>query len=146
TTQASLTLHTTELAGLRQATDTIAHSLQALLERLPSPPTAAPAPSPPAEATSVPPFKASTVSHTNIPRPALPDAYDGDRAAGERFLQSCITYIQLSGEAFTSDVLKIAWILSYMKTGRASTYVLRVFHCPGGVNSFDDWEAFEKDF
>ena len=27
TTQASLTLHTTELAGLRQATDTISHSL-----------------------------------------------------------------------------------------------------------------------
>ncbi|KAG6880796.1 hypothetical protein C0993_004324, partial [Termitomyces sp. T159_Od127] len=76
TTQASLTLHTTELAGLRQATDTIAHSLQALLERLPSPPTAAPTLSPPAEATSVPPFKASTVSHTNIPRPALSDAYD----------------------------------------------------------------------
>ncbi|KAG6894424.1 hypothetical protein C0993_011492, partial [Termitomyces sp. T159_Od127] len=79
TTQALLTLHITKLAGLCQATDTIAHSLQALLEHLPSPP----APSPPAEATSVPPFKASTVSHTNIPRPALPDAYDGDRAAGE---------------------------------------------------------------
>ena len=37
-TQDSLTLHTTEFAGLRQTTDTISRSLQALVERLAPPP------------------------------------------------------------------------------------------------------------
>ena len=46
---------------------------------------------------------------------------------GERSLQSCITYIQLAGDAFTSNALKITWVLSYMKTGHALTYALRVF-------------------
>ncbi|KAG6880948.1 hypothetical protein C0992_002226, partial [Termitomyces sp. T32_za158] len=89
----------------------------ALLERLPLTPT--PLQSSPARAATppVPRFQASPSVHANIPRPALPDAFNGDRALGERFLQSCITYIQLSGEAFPSDTLKIAWVLSYMKSG-----------------------------
>ena len=45
--------------------------------------------------------------HAKIPRPALLDAYNGSHAANERFLQSCITYIQLAGDAFVSNVLKI---------------------------------------
>ncbi|KAG6863113.1 hypothetical protein C0993_012815, partial [Termitomyces sp. T159_Od127] len=40
----------------------------------------------------------------------------------------------------------IAWVLSYMKAGRASTYALHVLRRPGGVGSFTDWAAFEKDF
>ncbi|KAG5349211.1 hypothetical protein C0989_005246 [Termitomyces sp. Mn162] len=43
-------------------------------------------------------------------------------------------------------MLKIAWVLSYMKTGHTSTYVLQVFHCSRGVESFSDWAAFKKDF
>ncbi|KAG6881167.1 hypothetical protein C0993_002541, partial [Termitomyces sp. T159_Od127] len=50
------------------------------------------------------------------------------------------------GDAFDSDTLKIAWVLSYMKAGRASTYALHVLRHPGGVGSFTDWAAFEKDF
>ncbi|KAG6892486.1 hypothetical protein C0993_003719, partial [Termitomyces sp. T159_Od127] len=33
-----------------------------------------------------------------------------------------------------------------MKAGRASTYALHVLQRPGGVGSFTDWAAFEKDF
>ncbi|KAG6863150.1 hypothetical protein C0993_012697 [Termitomyces sp. T159_Od127] len=33
-----------------------------------------------------------------------------------------------------------------MKAGRASTYALHVLWRPGGVGSFTDWAAFEKDF
>ncbi|KAG6892971.1 hypothetical protein C0993_002382, partial [Termitomyces sp. T159_Od127] len=33
-----------------------------------------------------------------------------------------------------------------MKARRASTYALCVLRCPGGVGSFTDWAAFEKDF
>ncbi|KAG6863290.1 hypothetical protein C0993_012187 [Termitomyces sp. T159_Od127] len=72
--------------------------------------------------------------------------YDGDRTSRERFLQSCLTYIHLSGDAFDFDVLKIAWVLSYMKAGWASTYALRVLWRSRGVESFTDWAAFEKNF
>ncbi|KAG6859910.1 hypothetical protein C0993_003315, partial [Termitomyces sp. T159_Od127] len=120
----------------------------ALLERLPPctapPPVAEPspaAPAVPAAALGVP-----AGPRAQLPCPALPDTYDGDHTSGERFLQSCLTYIHLSGDAFDSDVLKIAWVLSYMKARWASTYALRVLQRLGGVGSFTDWAAFEKDF
>ncbi|KAG6881557.1 hypothetical protein C0993_000974 [Termitomyces sp. T159_Od127] len=72
--------------------------------------------------------------------------YDGDRTSGERFLQSCLTYIHLSGDAFDSDVLKIAWVLSYMKARWAFTYALHGLQRLGGFGSFTDWAAFKKDF
>ncbi|KAG6881272.1 hypothetical protein C0993_002156 [Termitomyces sp. T159_Od127] len=147
-TQASLTHHTTELSTLRQTTDHISQSFQALLERLP-PRTAPPPVAEPSPAALAVPAAAPGVSAgpwAQLPRPALPDMYDGDRTSGERFLQSCLTYIHLSRDAFDSDALKIAWVLSYMKAGRASTYALRVLRHPGGVGSFTDWAAFEKDF
>ncbi|KAG6859171.1 hypothetical protein C0993_003922, partial [Termitomyces sp. T159_Od127] len=40
----------------------------------------------------------------------------------------------------------IAWVLSYMKAGRASTYALYVLRRPGSVGSFTDWATFEKYF
>ncbi|KAG6882114.1 hypothetical protein C0995_015781, partial [Termitomyces sp. Mi166 len=113
-------------------TDLISQSLQALLERLSpnSDPPAAVEPAPPATAPA--PGAPGTL-RPRIPCPALPDAYDGARSSGERFLQSCLTYIHLSRDAFDSDVLKIAWVLSYMKTGHASTYALRVFRRSGAL-------------
>ncbi|KAG5330752.1 hypothetical protein C0989_008803, partial [Termitomyces sp. Mn162] len=131
-TQASLTSHTAELTGLHQTTEAVSLSLQALLECLPLAPTTPLMPPADAErfvsapssgllAPAAAEWFASasglglSACHSKLPRPALPDVYDGDHKAGERFLQSCITYIQLSGEAFTLDALKIAWVLSYMK-------------------------------
>ncbi|KAG6871591.1 hypothetical protein C0993_003081 [Termitomyces sp. T159_Od127] len=147
-TQASLTHHTTELSTLRQTTDHISQSLQALLECL-SPCTAPPPVAEPSPAALAVPAAAPGVPAgpwVQLPRPALPDTYDGDRTSEERFLQFCLTYIHLSRDAFDSDTLKIAWVLFYMKAGQASTYALRVLRCPGGVGSFTDWAAFEKDF
>ncbi|KAG5333588.1 hypothetical protein C0989_005284 [Termitomyces sp. Mn162] len=162
-TQASLTSHTAELTGLCQTTEAVSLSLQALLECLPLAPTTPPMPPADAEwfvsapssgflAPAAAEWFASAsglgfpASHSKLPCPALPDIHDGDCKAGERFLQSCITYIQLSGEAFAFYALKIAWVLSYMKMGRASTYALRIFRHPGGVESFASWIKFEKDF
>ena len=108
TTQASLTLHTTKLAGSHQATDTISHSLQTFLEHLPLTPTPLQAPPARADTPPAPRFEASSPVHANIPRLALPDTFNGDCAMSKHFLQSCVTYIQLSGEAFPSDALKIA--------------------------------------
>ncbi|KAG6899663.1 hypothetical protein C0993_008204 [Termitomyces sp. T159_Od127] len=144
-TQASLTHHTTELSTLCQTTNHISQSLQALLECLPSitapPPVAEPSPA----ALAVPPV-ALAGSQAQTPCLALLDMYDGDHTSGEHFLQSCLTYIHLSGDAFDSDVLKIAWVLSYMKAGWASTYALHVLRRPGGLRSFTDWATFEKNF
>ncbi|KAG6874625.1 hypothetical protein C0993_012816, partial [Termitomyces sp. T159_Od127] len=123
-------------------------SLQALLERLP-PVTALPPRAEPSLATpSVPPVAlvAPAGPWAQIPCLALLDMYDGDCTSGEHFLQSCLTYIHFSRDAFDSDALKIAWVLSYMKARQASTYVLCVLQCSGGVGSFTDWAAFEKDF
>ncbi|KAG5348570.1 hypothetical protein C0989_009824, partial [Termitomyces sp. Mn162] len=162
-TQASLTSYTAELTGLRQITEAVSLSLQALLEYLPLAPTTPLMPPADAELFVSAPssgllapaaterFASASglglsARHSKLPCPAFPDVYDGDCKAGERFLQSCITYIQLSGEAFTSDALKIAWVLSYMKAGQASTYALHIFRCPGGVESFSSWTEFEKEF
>ncbi|KAG6880687.1 hypothetical protein C0995_004893, partial [Termitomyces sp. Mi166 len=80
TTQASLTLHTTEFARLRQTMDTISHSLQMLLEHLPPTPVVTPTPPTPPEMNPAPCFNVSAAPHTKIPCPVLPDTYDGDRA------------------------------------------------------------------
>ncbi|KAG5352957.1 hypothetical protein C0989_011746 [Termitomyces sp. Mn162] len=84
--------------------------------------------------------------HLQVLHLALLDAYDSACSSREQFLQSCLTYIHLSRDAFDSDTLKIAWVLLYMKSGHASTYALQVFHCSRGVGSFLDWATFEKDF
>ncbi|KNZ72715.1 hypothetical protein J132_02149 [Termitomyces sp. J132] len=144
--QASLTSHTAELTGLRQTTEAVSLSLQALLEHLPLAPTTPPMPPAAAEWFVSVSGLGLPASHLKLPCSALPNVYDGNCRAGECFLQSCITYIQLSGEAFASDALKIAWVLSYMKMGQALTYALHIFQCPGGVESFASWIEFEKDF
>ncbi|KAG5334811.1 hypothetical protein C0989_002999, partial [Termitomyces sp. Mn162] len=123
--KASLTSHMAELTELHQTTEAVFLSLQALLECLPFAPTT---PSmPPADAKQFVSAPSSgflalaaaewfasasglgfSAPYSKLPCPTLPDVYDGDCKAGECFLQSCITYIQLSSEAFTSDALKIA--------------------------------------
>ncbi|KAG5352600.1 hypothetical protein C0989_001634 [Termitomyces sp. Mn162] len=145
-TQASLALHTKKLTNLCQSMETIAHSLQTLLECLPLPsPTSETLPTP-SKMSSPACFNATMMAHSKIPHPALSNAYDGDHKTGEQFLQSCITYIQLSGRAFASDALKIGWVLFYMKLGHALTYALQVFLRNGGVRSFASWDEFECEF
>ncbi|KAG5729073.1 hypothetical protein E4T56_gene3112 [Termitomyces sp. T112] len=78
----------------------------------------------PALTTSAPIFIAPVTLWPWIPHPVLPDMYDGAHSGRVQFLQSCLTYIHLSRDAFDSNALKIAWVLSYMKTRHASTYVL----------------------
>ncbi|KNZ80897.1 hypothetical protein J132_03596 [Termitomyces sp. J132] len=109
-----------KLTRLHQTIEAVSLSLQALLEHLSLAPTM---PSmPPADAewfvsALSPGFLAPAAAeqsvsasglglsapHFKLPHPALPNVYDRDCKAGEHFLQSCITYIQLSDEAFTSD-------------------------------------------
>ncbi|KAG5719144.1 hypothetical protein E4T56_gene11840 [Termitomyces sp. T112] len=111
-TQASLTSHTAKLTGLHQTTEAVSLSLQALLAHLPLIPTTPPMPpvdleqfvSAPSSGFLAPAAAGWFVSasglglsapYSKLPCPALPDVYDGDCEAGEHFLQSYITYIQL---------------------------------------------------
>ncbi|KAG5350578.1 hypothetical protein C0989_010323 [Termitomyces sp. Mn162] len=115
-TQASLTSYTAKLTGFCQTTEAVSLSLQALLEHLLLAPT--PPPGPPAAAARFPsaPSLKVLAPRSKLPCPMLSDVFDGDQRVGKHFLQFCITYTKLSSEAFASDVLKIAWVLSYMKT------------------------------
>ncbi|KAG5348958.1 hypothetical protein C0989_006904, partial [Termitomyces sp. Mn162] len=126
-TQDFLTSHMAELTGLHQTTEAVSLPLQALLERLLFAPTTSSMPPADAEQFVSAPGLGPSAPHSKLPHPALPDVYDGDCKAGEHFLQSCITYIQLSGEAFILDAFKTAWVLSYKKAGQASTYALHIF-------------------
>ncbi|KAG6880852.1 hypothetical protein C0995_004095, partial [Termitomyces sp. Mi166 len=67
-----------------------------LLEHLPPTPVVTPTPPTPPEMNPALRFDVSAAPHTKIPCSALSDTYDGDWAGGEHFLQSCVTYIQLS--------------------------------------------------
>ncbi|KAG6875033.1 hypothetical protein C0993_011119, partial [Termitomyces sp. T159_Od127] len=147
-TQASLTHHTTKFSTLHQTTDHISQSLQELLEHLTSHTIPHLMAEPSLAALAVPAAAPGVPAGPQVQLlcPALPDMYNGNCTSGEHFLQSCLTYIHFSRDAFDSDALKIAWVLSYMKARQASTYALQVLWRPGGVGSFTDWAAFKKDF
>ncbi|KAG6882217.1 hypothetical protein C0993_011482, partial [Termitomyces sp. T159_Od127] len=118
-TQASLTHHMTELSTLHQTTDHIFQSLQALLKHL-TPHTAPPPVAEPSPAAPAVPAAALGVlagPWAQLPCLALPDMYNGEHTSGKRFLQSCLTYIHLSGDAFDSDTLKIAVTTHYQLLG-----------------------------
>ncbi|KAG6867905.1 hypothetical protein C0993_009653 [Termitomyces sp. T159_Od127] len=116
-TQASLTHRTIKLSTLHQTTNHISQSLQALLEHLP--PIAAPplVAEPSLAAPAVLPVAPAALEgpQAQIPCLALLATYEGNHTSRECFLQSCLTYIHLSGDAFNFDALKIAWVLPYMK-------------------------------
>ncbi|KAG6881921.1 hypothetical protein C0993_012475 [Termitomyces sp. T159_Od127] len=114
-TQASLIHHTTELSTLRQTTDHISQSLQALLERL---------------------LPRTTTSGGRAISGSPGSSSSSFGGAGRPL--GAVTTPGTPGH--------IAWMLSYMKAGWASTYALRVLQHPGGVGSFTDWAAFEKNF
>jgi hypothetical protein len=81
-------------------------------------------------------------------KPGTPQDFDGDRAKGRAFLNSCRLYISLSSSEFADDQGKIHWVLSYMKSGRASTFADRVLRHEDKTqkNRFATWAAFQTTF
>ena len=80
---------------------------------------------------------------------APPSEFDGDRKFGRRFLNQCRLYMHLSPSLFPSDSLRINWILSYMKSGRASTFSERVQRweiAHPGKSRFKSYLDFEEVF
>jgi hypothetical protein len=84
-------------------------------------------------------------------RPAAPPEFDGDRAKGTAFLNSCETYIRLCPREFPDEQMKVVWAMSYMKSGHAQKWTARVFRWeqqPENATSsrFLDWPDFRSEF
>lgn len=77
-------------------------------------------------------------------KPAVPATFNGDRAKGRAFLNTCKTYIKLLPEQFPSHEVMIIWITSFMFEGRAELFATRVQSVT--PFPFDDFAEFEREF
>jgi hypothetical protein len=87
-----------------------------------------------------------TSSHHVKPSPPLD--FDGDRKKGRAFMNSCKLYICLAKNQFSNDQERIAWVYSFMKSGRAALFVDRVLRCEARTCSpmFAGWMTFRVTF
>ena len=99
---------------------------------------------------------------TNIPKvcpepppsracPMTPPDFNRDRNRGMAFLNSCQTYIRLCPSEFPDEQTKIAWAMSYMKSGHAQRWTARIFRWEQQTENADqskflDWEDFATTF
>jgi hypothetical protein len=81
-------------------------------------------------------------------KPGTPPDFDGNREKGRAFLNSCRLYITLCASEFADDQAKIHWVLSYMKSGRASSFADRTLRYEDRmrVDRFTSWNAFREAF
>ena len=82
------------------------------------------------------------------PKVASPSDYDGNRAAGRAFLNSCLLYIRMCSDHFRSESEQMLWVMSYMKSGRAVQWTDQIFREEEltGISPFADWEDFIAQF
>ena len=80
--------------------------------------------------------------------PAKPSKYDGDRANGHIFIQSCSLYLGVCASDFPDKQSQILWALSFMKTGRAATFATRAFtyEAKNGTPLYATWKNFVEAF
>ena len=90
-------------------------------------PTETRPPATPRLPTPIPTNNTPSAGWKTLLRPSVPTDFDGDRTKGKAFLTSCRTYIRLCPEGFPDDNVKIVWLLSYMKSGRAGRWAAREF-------------------
>jgi hypothetical protein len=81
------------------------------------------------------------------PKPSPPADFDGDRTKGRSFLNSVKWYMRSRGKEFRDDAHRIAWTLSYMKGGRALTFVNQVTRHTEleGTLPYENWTAFWQE-
>ena len=81
-------------------------------------------------------------------RPNRPHAFDGERASGRAFLNSCRLYMAICSAEFHDDQTRINWVLSYMNLGRAAKFSARVMrHLTNtGMPMFTDYRSFQQYF
>ena len=51
-----------------------------------------------------------------------PDSFNGDREKFKEFLQSVEVYMDVNHEVYQNDLIKIAFVLSFMNSGPAATW------------------------
>ena len=136
----------------RAKTDRIENQLNRLLALLdPTGENAEPAP--PGEARSVQAMDEDTPSEMNTGRgfqmrPSNPSDFDGDRAKGQSFLNSCNLYFSIAGRAFHNEQARISWALTFFKSGQAASFADRILRTQASTRApyFADWKAFEIEF
>jgi hypothetical protein len=71
-----------------------------------------------------------------------------NRAKGRDFLKSCLLYISLCSSDFADDQAKILWVLSYMKSERASKFASNLveYAKTNGRDYYADWPTFRIAF
>jgi hypothetical protein len=98
--------------------------------------------------TLAPPAPPPSAPIRSLIKPGTPQDFDGDRAKGRAFLNSCRLYVTLSASEFADDQNKIHWVLSYMKSGRASAFADRILRHEDKTQTdrFPTWTAFQSAF
>jgi hypothetical protein len=76
-----------------------------------------------------PPFVTTTLQASQPSRVKLgvPSNFDGDRVQGCAFLTSCEFYISLTASDFVDKQVRIHWVLSYFKGGRAASSTEHIY-------------------
>jgi hypothetical protein len=102
------------------------------------------------EENPLPPNPISTNAQTKPltgPKPSLPTDFDGDRTKGRSFLNSVKWYMRSRGNEFRDDAHRVAWTLSFMKGGRALTFINQVTRHTEieGTLPYDSWSTFWKE-
>ena len=92
----------------------------------------------------------ATIRRDKSPSPdaSKPEDYDGDRATGKDWMRTAQLYMELKGEKFSSDLQKIGWTLSFMKSGRAKTFAQEAMEYKeeNGGYSWTTWASFLAAF
>ena len=81
-------------------------------------------------------------------KPGVPQDFDGSREKGRAFWNSCKIYTKLCASEFADDQAKIQWVLSYMKSGRASSFADKTLRYEDrmGQDRFTNWKEFRDAF
>lgn len=83
-------------------------------------------PTPPPMAPAATPSSRSDTANARFPKVLAPEAFDGSQEKGRAFLLSCKQYRTLRPKEFESDPEFIAWVLSFLRSGRALEWAQRV--------------------
>jgi hypothetical protein len=88
------------------------------------------------------------VSQPSRVKPGIPSHFDGDRAQGRAFLMSCELYISLTASDFVDEQVRIHWVLSYFKGGRAAIFAKHILwqELQSGKMCFASWHDFTEEF
>ena len=75
-----------------------------------------------------------------------PPVFDGDRAKAALFIKSCKVYLQINKAIYDADDKKIAFILSFMTEGTATTWASQAMDRALSKEGYKDLAEFEEQF